>query len=104
MVEQLRACGIIETIRISAAGFPSRYLYKEFIDRYWILLPRVQLQTLRREELERDQIKLCQVILRAHINVTIISHLFVISSLPPSLRTLTSIVLVKTKFFFVLDR
>lgn len=25
-VDQLRACGVLETIRISAAGFPSRYL------------------------------------------------------------------------------
>lgn len=24
-VQQLRACGVLETIRISAAGFPSRY-------------------------------------------------------------------------------
>ena len=24
VVEQLRACGVLETIRISAAGFPSR--------------------------------------------------------------------------------
>lgn len=24
-VDQLRACGVLETIRISAAGFPSRY-------------------------------------------------------------------------------
>ena len=26
VVEQLRACGVLETIRISAAGFPSRYV------------------------------------------------------------------------------
>ena len=24
-VQQLRACGVLETVRISAAGFPSRY-------------------------------------------------------------------------------
>ena len=28
VVEQLRACGVLETIRISAAGFPSRYVLK----------------------------------------------------------------------------
>lgn len=25
-VQQLRACGVLETIRISAAGYPSRYV------------------------------------------------------------------------------
>ena len=25
VVQQLRACGVLETIRISAAGYPSRY-------------------------------------------------------------------------------
>ena len=28
VVEQLRACGVLETIRISAAGFPSRYVLR----------------------------------------------------------------------------
>ncbi len=34
---QLRACGVLETIRISCAGFPSRWSYVEFADRYHIL-------------------------------------------------------------------
>lgn len=29
-VQQLRACGVLETIRISAAGFPSRYGFYQF--------------------------------------------------------------------------
>ena len=29
-VEQLRACGVLETIRISAAGFPSRFVYRSY--------------------------------------------------------------------------
>ncbi|XP_024080468.1 unconventional myosin-Va [Cimex lectularius] len=33
-VQQLRACGVLETIRISAAGFPSRWLYTDFLNRY----------------------------------------------------------------------
>ncbi|KAL1140391.1 hypothetical protein AAG570_000323 [Ranatra chinensis] len=33
-VQQLRACGVLETIRISAAGFPSRWLYSDFLKRY----------------------------------------------------------------------
>lgn len=36
-VQQLRACGVLETIRISAAGFPSRWLYIEFFTRYRVL-------------------------------------------------------------------
>ncbi|WAR28971.1 MYO5B-like protein [Mya arenaria] len=36
-VEQLRACGVLETIRISAAGFPSRWTYPEFFQRYRVL-------------------------------------------------------------------
>uniref|UniRef100_A0A672I9K8 Myosin VAb n=1 Tax=Salarias fasciatus TaxID=181472 RepID=A0A672I9K8_SALFA len=37
-VQQLRACGILETIRISAAGFPSRWTYQEFFNRYRVLM------------------------------------------------------------------
>ncbi|KAK3095804.1 hypothetical protein FSP39_019412 [Pinctada imbricata] len=36
-VEQLRACGVLETIRISAAGYPSRWTYPEFYQRYRVL-------------------------------------------------------------------
>uniref|UniRef100_A0A8C4R4P1 Methyl-CpG binding domain protein 3b n=1 Tax=Eptatretus burgeri TaxID=7764 RepID=A0A8C4R4P1_EPTBU len=39
--QQLRACGVLETIRISAAGFPSRWMYQEFYDRYRILLKSI---------------------------------------------------------------
>uniref|UniRef100_H3D867 Myosin VAb n=1 Tax=Tetraodon nigroviridis TaxID=99883 RepID=H3D867_TETNG len=38
VTQQLRACGILETIRISAAGFPSRWSYQEFFCRYRVLL------------------------------------------------------------------
>uniref|UniRef100_A0AAV2L0J9 Unconventional myosin-Vb-like n=1 Tax=Knipowitschia caucasica TaxID=637954 RepID=A0AAV2L0J9_KNICA len=37
-VQQLRACGVLETIRISAAGYPSRWTYEEFYSRYRVLL------------------------------------------------------------------
>uniref|UniRef100_A0AAG5DD74 Myosin motor domain-containing protein n=1 Tax=Anopheles atroparvus TaxID=41427 RepID=A0AAG5DD74_ANOAO len=37
IVQQLRACGVLETVRISAAGFPSRWGYEEFYDRYRLL-------------------------------------------------------------------
>ncbi|XP_060770466.1 unconventional myosin-Va [Neoarius graeffei] len=36
--QQLRACGVLETIRISAAGFPSRWTYEEFFSRYRVLM------------------------------------------------------------------
>ncbi|XP_016395799.1 unconventional myosin-Va-like [Sinocyclocheilus rhinocerous] len=37
-VQQLRACGVLETIRISAAGYPSRWTYEKFYTRYRVLL------------------------------------------------------------------
>ncbi|KAJ3023781.1 UNVERIFIED_CONTAM: Myosin type-2 heavy chain 1 [Siphonaria sp. JEL0065] len=38
MLQQLRACGVLETIRISCAGYPSRWTYEEFADRYYLLV------------------------------------------------------------------
>ncbi|KAH9923989.1 P-loop containing nucleoside triphosphate hydrolase protein [Epithele typhae] len=35
---QLRACGVLETIRISCAGYPSRWTYEEFAERYYMLV------------------------------------------------------------------
>jgi len=37
-VQQLRACGVLETIRISSNGFPSRWTYQDFANRYRVLL------------------------------------------------------------------
>lgn len=34
VLNQLRACGVLETIRISCAGYPSRWTYEEFAERY----------------------------------------------------------------------
>ncbi|KAJ3117374.1 Myosin type-2 heavy chain 1 [Phlyctochytrium bullatum] len=39
VLAQLRACGVLETIRISCAGYPSRWTYQEFADRYYLLVP-----------------------------------------------------------------
>ncbi|XP_077441918.1 unconventional myosin-Vb isoform X2 [Vanacampus margaritifer] len=39
-VQQLRACGVLETIRISAAGYPSRWTYNDFFSRYRVLMPK----------------------------------------------------------------
>uniref|UniRef100_A0AAR2JTP9 Unconventional myosin-Vb n=1 Tax=Pygocentrus nattereri TaxID=42514 RepID=A0AAR2JTP9_PYGNA len=39
-VQQLRACGVLETIRISAAGYPSRWTYSDFYNRYRVLMKK----------------------------------------------------------------
>ncbi|XP_004639046.1 unconventional myosin-Vc isoform X2 [Octodon degus] len=43
VVQQLRACGVLETIRISAQSYPSRWTYIEFYSRYGILMTRQEL-------------------------------------------------------------
>ncbi|KAK4705503.1 myosin V, partial [Phenoliferia sp. Uapishka_3] len=35
---QLRACGVLETIKISCAGYPTRWSFEEFAERYYMLL------------------------------------------------------------------
>lgn len=40
VLDQLRACGVLETVKISRAGYPSRMPYEEFAARYSLLLPR----------------------------------------------------------------
>ncbi|KAK9033417.1 hypothetical protein V6N11_018450 [Hibiscus sabdariffa] len=41
VLQQLRCGGVLEAIRISCAGFPSRKIFREFIDRFSILAPEV---------------------------------------------------------------
>ncbi|KAF3183242.1 Myosin type-2 heavy chain 1 [Orbilia oligospora] len=38
VLSQLRACGVLETVRISCAGYPTRWTYEEFAFRYYMLL------------------------------------------------------------------
>jgi myosin-5 len=38
VLSQLRACGVLETIRISTAGYPTRWTYEEFAMRYYMLV------------------------------------------------------------------
>ncbi|KAI8991579.1 P-loop containing nucleoside triphosphate hydrolase protein [Mycotypha africana] len=65
VLSQLRACGVLETIRISCAGYPSRWSFEEFADRYYALVssqhwdPRIK---------EKPDVKeLCSVILKKSI-------------------------------------
>ncbi|KAM6302570.1 unconventional myosin-Vb [Podargus strigoides] len=54
-VQQLRACGVLETIRISAAGFPSRWSYHDFFNRYRVLM--------KKRDLSKDKKQVCQALL-----------------------------------------
>jgi myosin-5 len=42
VLNQLRACGVLETVRISCAGYPTRWTYEEFALRYYMLVPSSQ--------------------------------------------------------------
>ncbi|XP_074787468.1 unconventional myosin-Vb isoform X2 [Athene noctua] len=56
VVQQLRACGVLETIRISAAGFPSRWSYHDFFNRYRVLMKK-------RDLFKIDKKQICQTLL-----------------------------------------
>ncbi|KAF9925847.1 Myosin type-2 heavy chain 1 [Linnemannia zychae] len=56
---QLRACGVLETIRISCAGYPSRWSFPEFVERYYMLVHSSQWGF--------DTQKMCSAILEATI-------------------------------------
>ncbi|XP_072764523.1 unconventional myosin-Va isoform X2 [Anoplolepis gracilipes] len=60
-VQQLRACGVLETIRISAAGFPSQRTYGDFFQRYRCLC---RFKDIRRDDLKET----CRRILARYIN------------------------------------
>ncbi|KIY51122.1 hypothetical protein FISHEDRAFT_64621 [Fistulina hepatica ATCC 64428] len=64
---QLRACGVLETIRISCAGYPSRWTYEEFAQRYYMLLPSSVWQPMIQK---MDLRKLCSIILQKTIQDT----------------------------------
>lgn len=51
-VQQLRACGVLETIRISSNGFPSRWTYQDFSNRYRVLLVGVHRFVKKKVEAE----------------------------------------------------
>ncbi|CCD23018.1 myosin 2 NDAI_0A08650 [Naumovozyma dairenensis CBS 421] len=69
VLSQLRACGVLETIRISCAGFPSRWTFNEFVLRYYILIsPNEWSQIFQNHNsTENDVIELCKKILAATV-------------------------------------
>lgn len=61
---QLRACGVLETIRISCAGYPSRWTYEEFAERYYMLTKSaIWVTTIKQNKIR----ELCLAILNATI-------------------------------------
>ncbi|KAL1287392.1 MYO5B [Ovibos moschatus] len=59
-VQQLRACGVLETIRISAAGYPSRWSYHDFFNRYRVLVKK-------RDLANADKKAICRSVLESLI-------------------------------------
>ncbi|AMD21212.1 HEL068Wp [Eremothecium sinecaudum] len=68
VLSQLRACGVLETIRISCAGFPTRWTYNEFALRYHILVPSPHWTKIFATETTQEEIsELCKKILDATV-------------------------------------
>ncbi|ODQ77156.1 hypothetical protein BABINDRAFT_163668 [Babjeviella inositovora NRRL Y-12698] len=68
VLSQLRACGVLETIRISCAGFPTRWTYAEFADRYHILVSSEIWNSVLNGSASEDQIRLlCNKILEKSV-------------------------------------
>ncbi|KAI8142414.1 P-loop containing nucleoside triphosphate hydrolase protein [Fennellomyces sp. T-0311] len=63
VLSQLRACGVLETIRISCAGYPSRWTFEEFADRYYALVSSKHWDN----KSSLDMSQLCSTILDASI-------------------------------------
>uniref|UniRef100_A0A8C5JR29 Myosin VC n=1 Tax=Junco hyemalis TaxID=40217 RepID=A0A8C5JR29_JUNHY len=57
VAQQLRACGVLETIRISAQSYPSRWTYIEFFSRYSILMAQQELSI-------NDKKQICKIVLQ----------------------------------------
>jgi myosin-5 len=63
VLAQLRACGVLETIRISCSGYPTRWTFEDFVDRYYVLVPSDQWHPKGKA----DERKLSGAILDTHV-------------------------------------
>uniref|UniRef100_A0A8B9H9K7 Myosin VC n=1 Tax=Astyanax mexicanus TaxID=7994 RepID=A0A8B9H9K7_ASTMX len=61
VVQQLRACGVLETVHISAQSYPSRWTYIEFYSRYSILMSQAELRA-------GDKKQICRTVLQRLIH------------------------------------
>ncbi|XP_036070844.1 myosin VIIAa [Oryzias melastigma] len=61
-VRQLRYSGMMETIRIRRAGYPIRYTFVEFVDRYRVLMPGVK-PAYKQEDLRGTCQKIAEAVL-----------------------------------------
>ncbi|ODV77822.1 uncharacterized protein CANTADRAFT_283717 [Suhomyces tanzawaensis NRRL Y-17324] len=68
VLSQLRACGVLETIRISCAGFPTRWSYVEFADRYHTLVHSdLWIKVMSGDTTQESVSELCNTILNQNI-------------------------------------
>ncbi|KNA05554.1 hypothetical protein SOVF_189230 [Spinacia oleracea] len=75
ILHQLRCGGVLEAVRISLAGYPTRRTYAEFVDRFGLLVPEyidgsydektITLKILQKLKLENFQLGKSKVFLRA---------------------------------------
>ncbi|KAG8072623.1 hypothetical protein GUJ93_ZPchr0006g45526 [Zizania palustris] len=75
VLHQLRCGGVLEAVRISLAGYPTRRTYAEFVDRFGVLVPELMLGSyderalikgiLEKMKLENFQLGSTKVFLRA---------------------------------------
>ncbi|KAI8881146.1 hypothetical protein K501DRAFT_334936 [Backusella circina FSU 941] len=63
VLSQLRACGVLETIRISCAGYPTRWTFEEFADRYKCLIHSSQWE-------KNDIRSICSMVMDTYIKDT----------------------------------
>uniref|UniRef100_A0A8D0CXJ8 Myosin VIIA n=1 Tax=Sander lucioperca TaxID=283035 RepID=A0A8D0CXJ8_SANLU len=61
-IRQLRYSGMMETIRIRRAGYPIRYTFGEFVDRYRVLMPGI-----KPAHIQEDLRGTCQQIILARL-------------------------------------
>ncbi|PWN53173.1 myosin V [Violaceomyces palustris] len=77
---QLRACGVLETIRISCAGYPSRWTFADFAERYYMLVSSDVVRSLKQkavageEETEESQNLRCRELAIHILKSTISEH------------------------------